>query len=543
MTRYIFFSVLALGLFWGLYRLLLSHDRCLTVSRGYLLLTLLFSLTYPFLRLPEMPDLAVREFVAMQIGAVDISAEQMPVVDTVENPSEPSASWLLIAYIAGAVLAALPFIINIIKVVLRLSRLPYERRDGIKLTLLDDESAPFSFFNHVVVGQKGLTNTELQEVIAHETLHARQWHSLDVVFVRVCCCVAWFNPFVWLYLRDIKAVHEYLADEAATATGNTESYFQLLFRQVTGFGYGHITNNFNQINLKNRITMMKNKKSRFGAWKLLAALPLAALLMAFGCQSEMFDSHTAQGKTLLSVKYHKEGGKRHLLTGLGYNKVQSQCTGYYPVQFTVTCSGEGYEPSHGTWEISELQTSKGVIDGRELNRYEKKLLRAVDRKLRIGERQGALSFYKHIKAEEGNADLCFNASWKNGNANGDADITLMVMEDADSNDNGAESALIEVVEDSPEFIGGDEALYKYLAENIKYPEQAKNEKIQGRIFVTFIIEADGSVTNAKVLRGIGGGCDEEALRVVNAMPKWKPGMQKGKPVRVNYTLPIIFKLQ
>lgn len=543
MTRYVFFSVLALGLFWGLYRLLLSRDRCLSVSRGYLLLTLFFSLTYPFLRLPEMPDLAVREFVARQVPTFVVQAEPMPVANTIDTQATYSNTWLWAVYIVGALLAALPFIINVLKVALRLNRLPYERRGGIKLTLLDDESAPFSFFNHVVIGRNGLSDIELQGIVAHETLHAQQRHSLDVLFVRACCCVAWFNPFVWLYLRDIKAVHEYLADEAATAAGDREGYLQLLFRQVTGFGYGHITNNFQSINLKKRIEMMKQKKSRFGAWKLLAALPLAVLLMAFGCQSEMLDSHTAQGKTLLTVKYHKEGGKRHLLSGLGYNKVQSQCVGYYPMQITVNCSGEGYEPSHGTWEISELQTSKGVIDGRELNRYEKKLLRAVDRKLRIGERQGALSFYKHIKAEGSNADLCFNASWKNGNANGDADITLMVMEDADSNDHGDKSALIEVVEDSPEFIGGDEAFYKYLAENIKYPEQAKNEKIQGRVFVTFIIEADGSVTNAKVLRGIGGGCDEEALRVVNAMPKWKPGMQKGKPVRVNYNLPILFKLQ
>ena len=94
----------------------------------------------------------------------------------------------------------------------------------------------------------------------------------------------------------------------------------------------------------------------------------------------------------------------------------------------------------------------------------------------------------------------------------------------------------------PEFTGGMEAMMKYLSGNIKYPEEAKDKGVSGRVFISFVIEKDGSVSSAKVMKGIGGGCDEEALRVVNAMPSWKPGLQKGKPVRVSYMLPINFKL-
>ena len=88
-----------------------------------------------------------------------------------------------------------------------------------------------------------------------------------------------------------------------------------------------------------------------------------------------------------------------------------------------------------------------------------------------------------------------------------------------------------------------EALYKYLAENIHYPEQAKNDQIQGRVVISFVVEKDGGISDAKVVKGIGGGCDEEALRVVNAMPKWTPGKMRGEVVRVNFNLPITFKLQ
>lgn len=106
-----------------------------------------------------------------------------------------------------------------------------------------------------------------------------------------------------------------------------------------------------------------------------------------------------------------------------------------------------------------------------------------------------------------------------------------------------EAPVFVVVEVMPRFPGGDEALKKYLAENIKYPEMARESGIQGRVYVTFVVEKDGSVTNVELLRGIGGGCDQEAIRVVENMPNWNPGRQRDKPVRVQFNLPITFVLK
>lgn len=106
-----------------------------------------------------------------------------------------------------------------------------------------------------------------------------------------------------------------------------------------------------------------------------------------------------------------------------------------------------------------------------------------------------------------------------------------------------EAEIFTVVEEQPAYPGGDEARTKYLMESIKYPEEAKELGIQGRVFVTFVVEVDGSITDVRVLRGIGGGCDEEAVRVVRGMPKWIPGKQRGVPVRVQFNLPIKFTLQ
>lgn len=106
-----------------------------------------------------------------------------------------------------------------------------------------------------------------------------------------------------------------------------------------------------------------------------------------------------------------------------------------------------------------------------------------------------------------------------------------------------EEEIFTIVETMPSFPGGEEALFKFLGKNIDYPQMAADAGITGMVYVTFVIEKDGSVSDARILKGIGGGCDEEALRVVKQMPKWSPGKQRGKSVKVQYNLPVRFILK
>lgn len=119
------------------------------------------------------------------------------------------------------------------------------------------------------------------------------------------------------------------------------------------------------------------------------------------------------------------------------------------------------------------------------------------------------------------------------------EITPVKVEEEEEED---EQVIFQVVENDPEFPGGVESLYKYLAQNIKYPQLARENNITGRVYVTFVVEKDGSVTGVRVVRDIGGGCGAEAVRVVKSMPKWTPGKQRGKAVRVQYNLPVNFTL-
>ena len=124
-------------------------------------------------------------------------------------------------------------------------------------------------------------------------------------------------------------------------------------------------------------------------------------------------------------------------------------------------------------------------------------------------------------------------------------IAIEEIEDLDEfvKEGPDEFGVYQTVDEMPKFPGGDEVLYQFIKVNMKYPLEAKEKGYRGRVFVNFIVEPDGSLSNIKVLRGIGGGCDEEAVRIVESLPKFKPGMQNGEAVRVSYTVPVIFRLE
>ena len=118
----------------------------------------------------------------------------------------------------------------------------------------------------------------------------------------------------------------------------------------------------------------------------------------------------------------------------------------------------------------------------------------------------------------------------------------VVISDIGGETEEKEEEIFVFVEEVPEFPGGESALYEYLGKSIQYPDLARENNITGTVLIRFVVEKDGRVTQASVQREIGGGCGKEAVRVVNAMPKWKPGKQSGKAVRTEYILPVQFEL-
>lgn len=115
-----------------------------------------------------------------------------------------------------------------------------------------------------------------------------------------------------------------------------------------------------------------------------------------------------------------------------------------------------------------------------------------------------------------------------------------VSVNAYSQSDDSDNAVYKMVEEMAQFPGGQAEMLKFIQENRQYPEAAKANGVHGKVMVTFIVERDGSLSDVKVMRGLGSGCDEEAIRVVQSMPKWNPGKQRGKEVRCSYVVPITF---
>lgn len=408
MIHWFLFSTIATWVFYGLYWLLIRRDHWLQLSRWYLIATLIFSIVYPLLRLPEsiFPIFDGGILPAIEIGDKSTSSDAQSLL-------QGQHQWIdliMSVYLIGVAIMVAVLSVQLVNTTFGIHRMPSQ---GNHLHLIDDNTPPYSFFKHIIVGTKGISEEQLRIILAHEEVHVCQHHTMDVLVMRILCCVAWFNPIAWLILRELREVHEYLADEAVMSAHGREGYLGLLYQQATGFGFGQITNNFQSINIKKRIAMMNKKKSRFGAWKLLAAMPIAALMMMFGCKPA---------------------------------KAQ-------------------------------------VYDNKTVTATEKSIVQQGDNSI-----------------EEG-------------------------------------------PDTYPEFVGGVESLYSFIAATIRYPEKAKENGIQGTVYVRFVVEADGSISDVIVLRGIGAGCDEEAVRVVKAMPRWKPGTKNGKPINTQYTIPITFKLK
>ena len=124
---------------------------------------------------------------------------------------------------------------------------------------------------------------------------------------------------------------------------------------------------------------------------------------------------------------------------------------------------------------------------------------------------------------------------------GDFYLEMKIKKDPKTLD--SDEQIFFIVEEMPEFPNGEQALRQYIANNVEYPDVAKQKGIQGKVYVTFVVSKDGSIANANIARGVDASLDAEALRVINGLPNWKPGKQRGKNVNVSYTVPINFRLE
>ena len=313
--KYLLLATIGTVLFFGSYWLLMRRETRFTMVRYYLLGTLLLSLLLPFIHLPLIrqanydgnnaeataqlaysttPDGMAMTYTSTKGGVSEIKLTQdnngMRRISLSEGGTTPTildkvVDILPIIYWIGVAVTMTLLTLRLARLQRRLGRLQYKMQDGVKVSVLNDDTPAYSFGKHVVLGRNGFSPTEMQQLIGHEMVHVRQRHTLDLLLSEVVKVILWFNPFVYLYQRELKRVHEYLADNAMLATDSGAAYAELFYHQVSGKPYSPIGNTFDYSLVKKRIAMMARRRSRHGGLLPLVVLPIAFVVLLAGCVS------------------------------------------------------------------------------------------------------------------------------------------------------------------------------------------------------------------------------------------------------------------
>ena len=279
--KYLLLAATATALFFAAYWLLMRREKRHQMVRFYLMGTLVLAFLLPAVHL----HIAVPHQYVMNEGATGIfptlayqTAQTSPTGHT--SPTQQAdINWLFWLWLAGAVAAIAVLMVRLVSLWRRMHGLPFVERDGMKVALVNDDTAAFSFGNHIVVGTKGFSEIEVQQLVGHETVHVRQGHTADTLLCELAKAVLWFNPFIYLYARELKRVHEYIADSAMMSA----SYAELFYHQVSGHRYSPLANGFDYRMVHQRIAMMAQQR-RHGGWlKPLAALPIVAVVLLVAC--------------------------------------------------------------------------------------------------------------------------------------------------------------------------------------------------------------------------------------------------------------------
>ena len=560
---YLIKASISLALFYGLYMLLLRKDTFFRLRRFYFLFSIAFSLLFPFL----MIEVTAKEEVPVQIPAywlsqIEVSAmpaQQVSVID-----------WKLIALFAiGAVslIYALRFIMQLFCILkLKVSH-DSEKLDTCCIVKIKDRKiSPFSFFRWIFIGSQIDDEEKLKEIIAHEMVHVRQLHSVDVLLAEIVCILFWWNPFVWLLKKEIKINLEYLADEGVLKEGFSPKEYQYILLQVSNVNTGiPIINNFNVSQLKKRITMMnKNRTSLGKATKYLLLVPVVFVLLlgnAVQASPDIADMITIpfvndgqqvpqkKGDVYVTVDKMPEfpGGLNAQQRFIGQN-----------LKYPVEAQEKGVEGRvivryviRSTGDITDIEVIRGVYPS--LDEEVVRIVKAMPKWIPGKQNGKAVDVYYTLP-------LIFKISGsKKIFSEGEKDKDVMVavgygtpkkegvtLKEITLKEGGAEPSVDHpfiTVEDMPVFPGGESAMQKFVADNLKYPESAQKAGVQGRVTVRFIVGKTGEISDVRVIRGIDPECDAEAVRMIQSMPNWTPGKQNGIAVPVYFTLPIVYRLK
>jgi len=496
-------TLLPLGAIWLLFRGVLRRERCFGYNRALLLLAPVVAVVLPLLPRPTVagwlapvpPPMIVTQVVAQP--AVPLAT---PVASWQPGP------WLLGVYLLGVLVAlgCLAYRYGQLRRATR--RLPRERRPGYVLAYTGGR-LPTSSFGHTIFWDEtaGLTPAEATSVLAHELAHVRQGHSREVLWLEVWRALLWFNPFAHLLLPALRLTHELLADweamlqvaSPADALAPAPPYPSLLarlaVRRVAGPGYPSLVQSFAFSFTLTRITMLQNENP-VRRWKQWLALPLLGGVF-------LLASQVASAQTKPAVSEADHAARTELIK----RKVAEA------MQQDLRQNGK-LEP--GTMQQFDISQMQGKPEETQV----------IIRRVKVG--QPVMSTMRVYRPGETGQAL---------------PPTPAPPTPAPSSTNEVVPGKVYTyVEQMPALPsgGGISGIVKQIQDNVRYPGGPRQE---GKVFVSFTVQADGSVGDTKVIKGLAPAYDEAVVAAIRQLPRFVPGQQSGQPVAVSFTVPVMFK--
>ena len=585
-------SAMVLTMLYLPYMLMLRRESFFRFNRLMLLVILLLSLVLPLCNVPWMsldhqPVVQAAQLQMLELGIpVRVLPEVQIVADNMagQETSRFSVFFLVsLIYIIGMalLLAMRLWQIGRLQFGLRRGVLWKQEERGIRIYCHAEDVAPFSWMRNIVISEQDFDKAG-REIILHETGHIRNSHSWDVVLLTLVQMLQWWNPLAYVLGISLRDVHEYEADDYVLKQGvSAQAYQLLLIRKAVGSGSYAFANSFNHSLTKKRITMMKKIKSN--PWmrsKALYVIPVAALaLSAFATPKFVAPIEDAvtklEGKgTELSANMQTSEGKRKVVEVKNVSKVVVDGKEMTPHEAIKAVQGKEIQNSlttqpDGSTALSIKTRPKDVLvilNGKIFERTKNAETDIMEEEQLTKQLNINPEDIESIAVLQKDAAI---AKWGDKGSNG----AIVIKTKEAEGDKAKQDSIYNIVAHNARFPGGDEGCFKFIAEKVRYPKLCQEFGVQGRVIVSFVIEKDGSITNIKKERGPGkelsevevmsykqehpnsqeqpkAGQDlgellyEEAVRVLQLMPKWEPAKNKdGNIVRSRFILPFMFRLK
>ena len=517
-----------------IYKLLLQKETQVVWLRRYLLGATILAMILPLINIPISSPIQPINV------AESVSTIILPEFTIATTPAEQSwfatLSWLNWFFIITSLIVGIRFIIALVRILIIYSKSEPCLIYNYKVRHATGLETIFTFFSWIFVDKNNPANT--QEIIHHEEAHIKYAHSYDLVLLNILAVPFWWLPSIWLTIKELKQLHEYQADQFALSSNSYKNYARTLINYTLTRQGLMLTNSFNDTPLTKRLAFMKQLKKKISPWKTVSVLlVLSMTIYTFSCQEmttqeldkQVIEEQIAADNDIFQVVDNPPefpGGITEFYNYVGSSlkytdkALKEKISGKIFVEMVINTDGT----------VGNVTVLKGIGSGLD------------EEAKRVVANSPTWTPGSH-KEHKVRVKMVLPITFRHPDYPELEEIPL-IQEKSHTSGDLDNSKLVEVpIDKMPEYPDGIKNFYKYVQENLKYPEEAKKMGLEGKVFVQFKVNTDGSISNVRINRGIGASCDEEAKRIVENSQNWLPMEADGKAMAMTMVIPIEFRLK